>query len=316
VDQVRQRAQLQEENLRLKQLVAELTLDKTMLQEVLSKKMVKPSRRGPVVERLVGSFQVSERRACRMLCVPRATYRYRSCLDARTELRMRIREIAQARVRYGYRKIRVLLNREGWNVGKYLVYRLYTEEGLSLKRMKPAGKRKAARHREERFKPTAPMDFVADQLQDGTRFRSLTIVDVFTREAVGIEVGQSLKGDDVVRTLNCIKLNRGVPKVLFCDNGSEFTSQAMDLWAYRHGVKIDFSRSGKPTDNAFIESFNGTFRAECLDTHWFCDLKEAKQLIEAWRQEYKESRPHASLGDRTPSEFASQIAASRYLAGT
>src|SRR5580700_3258286 len=111
VDQVRQRAQLQEENLRLKQLVAELTLDKTMLQEVLSKKMVKPSRRGPVVERLVGSFQVSERRACRMLCVPRATYRYRSCLDARTELRMRIREIAQARVRYGYRKIRVLLNR-------------------------------------------------------------------------------------------------------------------------------------------------------------------------------------------------------------
>ena len=135
-------------------------------------------------------------------------------------------------------------------------------------------------------------------------------------EAVGIEVGQSLKGDDVVRTLNCIKLNRGVPKVLFCDNGSEFTSQAMDLWAYRHGVKIDFSRPGKPTDNAFVESFNGTFRAECLDTHWFCDLKEARQLIQARKQEYNESRPHASLGDRTPSEFASQIAASRDLAGT
>ncbi len=234
---------------------------------------------------------------------------------------MRIREIAQARVRYGYSKIRVLLNREGWDVGKYLVYRLYTEEGLSLKRMKPAGKRKAVRQRQERLKPAAQnqawsMDFVSDQLQDGTRFRSLTIVDVFTREAVAIEVGQSLKGDDVVRTLNRLKLDREVPKVLFCDNGSEFTSQAMDLWAYRNGSKIDFSRPGKPTDNAFVESFNGTFRAECLDTHWFLDIKEAKRLIEAWRCEYNDSRPHASLGDRTPSEFARERAASRAFSAT
>ena len=254
-------------------------------------------------------------------CVARATYRYRSCLDPRTELRMRIREIAQARVRYGYRKIRVLLNREGWDVGKYLVNRLYTEEGLSLKRMKPAGKRKASRQRAERFKAAGPdeawsKDFVADQLQDGTRFRSLTIVDVYTREAVAIEAGQSLKGDDVVRVLNRMKADRAVPKALFCDNGSEFTSQAMDLWAYRNGVKIDFSRPGKPTDNAFIESFNGTFRAECLDTHWFADLKEAKHPIESWRREYNESRPHASLADRTPSEFASQYAASRVLTET
>jgi putative transposase len=234
---------------------------------------------------------------------------------------MRIREIAQARVRYGYRKIRVLLNREGWEVGKHLVYRLYKEEGLILKRMKPAGKRKAARQREEKFKPVAPdqawsMDFVADQLQDGTRFRSLTIVDVYTREAVAIAVGQSLKGDDVVRTLNQLKFSRGVPKVLFCDNGSEFTSHAMDLWAYQNGAKIDFSKPGKPTDNAFVESFNGTFRSECLNIHWFLDLKEARQLIEAWRREYNDSRPHASLDDRTPSEFASQIAASRDLAAT
>ncbi len=163
-------AQLPEENLRLKKLVAELTLDKAMLQDVLSKKMVKPSRRGPMVERLVGSFQVSERHACRVLRLPRATYRYRSCLDPRTELRMRIREIAQARVGYGYRKIRVLLNREGWDVGKYLVYRLYSEEDLSLKRMKPAGKRKASRQCEEKLKATAPdqawsMDFVCDSFR-------------------------------------------------------------------------------------------------------------------------------------------------------
>jgi putative transposase len=231
---------------------------------------------------------------------------------------MRIREIARARVRYGYRKIRALLNREGWNVGKYLVCRLYKEEGMTLKKMRRQRKRKAIKHREERFQATAPdqawsIDFVADQLQDGRRFRALTVVDIFTREGVAIEVGQSLKGDDVVRTLNRSKNKRGVPKLLFCDNGSEFSSQAMDLWAYQNGVKIDFSRPGKPTDNAFVESFNGTFRAECLDAHWFNDLNEAKRIIEDWRQEYNESRPHRSLGERTPSEFASQIVASRDL---
>ncbi len=139
----------------------------------------------------------------------------------------------------------------------------------------------------------------------------LTIIDVYTRESVAVEAGQSLKGEDVVRTLNRLKYERGVPKILFCDNGSEFTSQAMDLWAYQNGVKIDFSRPGKPTDNAFVESFNGTFRAECLSTHWFQSLPEAKQIIEAWRQEYNESRPHRFLGERTPSEFANQFAASR-----
>ena len=232
---------------------------------------------------------------------------------------MRIREIAQSRVRYGYRKTRALLHREGWDVGKYLVYRLYKEEGLTLKKMRPQRKRKAVKHREERFLANGPnqawsIDFVADQLQDGQRFRALTIVDVFTREGVAITVGLSLKGNDVVRTLNQVKNKRGVPKLLLCDNGSEFTSQAMDLWAYQNGVKIDFSRPGKPTDNAFIESFNGTFRAQCLDAHWFNDLNEARRLIEAWRTEYNESRPHRSLGERTPSEFASQIAASRDLA--
>ena len=136
---------------------------------------------------------------------------------------------------------------------------------------------------------------------------------VYTREAVAIEAGQSLKGDDVVRVLNRMRADRAVPKVLFCDNGSEFTSQAMDLWAYRNGAKIDFSRPGRPTDNAFIESFNGTFRAECLDAHWFQNLADAKQIIETWRREYNESRPHRALANRTPEEFASQIAASRDL---
>jgi putative transposase len=276
---------------------------------------VKPSQRRPVVSYMRDTYRVSERRACRVARVPVSTWRYESMLEPRTALRLRIREIAQARVRYGYRKIRVLLKREGWNVGKKLVYRLYREEGLTL-RYKPRRRRCAASNRRERGKVTAPnhvwsVDFVADQLADGRRFRALTVVDVFTRESLAIEVGQSLKGEDVVRVLTRICSQRAVPKMLFCDNGSEFTSQAMDLWAYRAGIRIDFSRPGKPTDNAHVESFNGTLRAECLDTHWFTTLAEAKEIIEAWRQEYNESRPHRAHGERTPNEIAKEFAASR-----
>ena len=282
--------------------------------------MVKPSRRRPLVEYLCDQYRASERHACRVLRIGRGTYRYKSHHKEWTELRERIREIAKSRVRYGYRKILVLLRREGWQVGKHLVYRLYKEEGLALKK-RPQKRRKAVRHREERFRPTAPdqawsVDFVADQLQDGRRFRSLTIVDVFTRESVAIEVGQGLRGEDVVRTLNRLKHEGRTPKLLFCDNGSEFSGQAMDLWAYQNGAKIDFSRPGKPTDNAFVESFNGTFRDECLNVHWFETLAEAKQLIESWRREYNESRPHRALKERTPNEFASEYAARQALAAT
>ena len=149
-----------------------------------------------------------------------------------------MREIAKVRVRYGYRKIRVLLNREGWNVSRYLAYRLYCEEGLAL-RPRRSHRRRAAEPRRERFRSTAPnqvwsLDFVADQLADERRFRALTVVDVYTRESLAIEAGQGLKGEDVAMVLNRITMQRGAPKVLFCDNGSEFTSQAMDLWAYRN----------------------------------------------------------------------------------
>jgi len=233
---------------------------------------------------------------------------------------MRIREIAQARVRYGYRKIRVLLNREGWGVGKSLMQRLYREEGLGLKQ-RPKRRRRAAEHARERIRASETnqvwsLDFMADQLTDGRRFRVLTIVDVFTRESLAVEVGQSLKGTDVVEVLNQIRARRGAPKMLFCDNGSEFSSQIMDLWAYQNGVRIDFSRPGKPTDNAFIETFNKTLRVECLDTHWFATLEEAKEKIEAWRKGYNESRPHRALGERTPNEFANEVAASRDFIGS
>jgi putative transposase len=238
------------------------------------KKIPGPSRCRQVVEYLHGSYRVSERRACRIARMNRATFRYRSYRDPRKELRMRIREIAQARVRYGYRKIRVLLNREGWKMGKYLVERIYREEGLTLHQRRKR-RRRVAEHRWERFHPTGPnqvwsMDFVADQLADGRRFRSLTVVDIYTRECLAIRSEPRLKGEDVVRALNRIKVSRGVPKMVHCDNGSEFSSQAMDLWAYQNKVRMAFSRPGKPTDNAFVEAFNGTFSGrmpECALVH-------------------------------------------------
>jgi putative transposase len=192
-----------------------------------------------VVSYLRGVYRVSQGRACRVARISVSTFRYQSTQQPRTALRLRIREIAQARIRYGYRKIRVLLKREGWNVGKKLVYRLYREEGLTLS-YKPRRRRCAATNRRERCKPNVPnqawsLDFVADQLADGRRFRALTVVDVFTRESLAIEPGQSLKGTDVVHVLNRICLQRTTP-TLFCDNGSEFTSQAMDLWAYHFFV--------------------------------------------------------------------------------
>jgi len=234
---------------------------------------------------------------------------------------MRIRDLAQARVRYGYRRLRVLLNWEGWRVGKYLVYRLYKEEGLVLKKRPARRKRAATVTRRERVCATRPnqvwsLDFVSDQVADGRRFRALTVVDIYTRESLAIEAAAGLKGADVVRVLNHVKSRRGAPKFLFCDNGSEFTGQAMDLWAHQNHVRIDFSRPGKPTDNAFIESFNGTFRSECLSAHWFGSIGEARQLIETWRQEYNESRPHRALDQRTPREFARQIALSCEVAGS
>ncbi len=198
--------------------------------------------------------------------------------------------------------------------------RLYKEEGLGLEQ-RPKRRRRAAEHGRERVRPTRSnqiwsLDFRADPLTDGRRFRVLTTVDVFTRESLAVEVGPSLKGTHVVEVLNRIRAWRGAPRMLFCDNESEFSSQIMDRWAYQNGVKIDFRRPGKPTDKAYIESFNGTLRAECLDTHWFGAMGEAKETIEAWRRENNESRPHRALGERTPNEFAHEIAASGDLMGS
>lgn len=239
-----------------------------------------------------------------------SVYRYKSRARDSSVLLMRIKEISAARVHYGYRRVHVLLKREGFRDNHKRVYRLYREEGLSLRFKRPK-RNKSARLRQPKHSVTAmnqiwSMDFVADALFDGRRLRALTVVDNYTRESLSIEVGQSLKGEDVVNTLNRIATKRGLPSIIKVDNGSEFISKVMDKWAYERGIELDFSRPGKPTDNAKVESFNGRFRQECLNAHWFLSLEDARRKIDEWRQYYNETRPHSALQWATPAEFARQ----------
>jgi putative transposase len=238
----------------------------------------------------------------------RSTYHYRSLKCGQAVLRKRIREIAETRVRYGYRRIHVLLRREGWRVNAKRVYRLYCEEGLQMRNKTPK-RRVAAKLRDDRRPATATndcwaMDFMADQLFNGQRIRVLTIVDIFSKISPAIGVGFSYKGHDVVGTLEAAIKEYGCPRRIRVDNGPEFVSRDLDLWAYTNGVILDFSRPGKPTDNAYIEGFNSRFRQECLNAYWFLSLMDARSKIEAWRVDYNTVRPHTAIGHLTPVEFA------------
>ena len=230
---------------------------------------------------MTSDYRVSERRACQVIQISRTSYRYRSIRDEQAPLRMRINEIAKVRVRYGYKRIHVLLRREGWAVNHKKVYRIYCEEGLNLRAKKPRRRRSAAGRVQQPpatfFNESWSMDFVTDSLFNGHRFRSLTIVDNFSRECLAIEVGQHIKGEDVVRVVEGLKTERGLPGYIKVDNGPEFISKELDKWAYENKVTLDFSRPGRPVDNAFIESFNGSFRDECLNTNWFLSLEDARR---------------------------------------
>jgi len=263
-----------------------------------------------VVAYVMASHGYSPRRACRLTRQGRSTQRRASRRDPRTELRRRMHEIVATRLRYGYRRVHVMLRRSGWCVGRNVVYRLYREEGLALRSKRPR-RRKMVVLREARYHPRRPnevwsLDFVHDQLSNGQKFRALTVVDVFSREALAIEVGHRLRGEHVVEVLNRLVRQRRAPRYLFVDNGAEFSGHLVDLWAYHHQVRLDFSRPGKPTDNAYIETFNGSLRDECLNLHWFETLVEARQLIEAWRIDYNVSRPHMALCNIPPAEYALQ----------
>ncbi len=249
---------------------------------------MKPAQKRTAVRFFRVGFRVSERRACRVAGVPRSSCRYRSVAQDQTALRVRLRDLAAVRVRYGYRRLHVLLQREGWRVNHKRLYRLYREEGLGIRvrrrRKRVAGPRvlsPPATRPHERWS----LDFLTDSLVDGRRFRVLTIVDNVSRVSPAIEVGVSLTGERVVAILEGLQRSVRAPERIAIDNGPEFVSKALDAWAYRNGVQLEFSRPGKPTDNAYAESFNGHFRAECLDQHWFASLEEARQTVEAWRVE-------------------------------
>ena len=224
---------------------------------------------------------------------------------------MRIREIANNRPRFGYGRIHIMLQREGWNINIKRVHRLYCLEGLQV-RMRRRRKKRLSLHRgmpppatglNERWS----MDFVHDQLTNGRAFRVLTMIDNWSRESLLLEVGFRLTGQTVVDALNRVGKTRKLPSTITVDHGTEFTSLALDEWAHVNRVQLSFTRPGKPTDNGLCESFNGRLRDECLNVHEFKTLEDAQRIIEAWRCDYNHCRPHSSLGNLTPNEFKSRV---------
>ncbi|WZP00260.1 IS3 family transposase [Isosphaeraceae bacterium EP7] len=306
--EVRRLRLLEEENQKLKQLVADLSLDKKMLQDVLAKKILSPPQRRAVVADLTVRFGVSVRRACQVVGYPRSTYHYRRTRDAQEPLRLRLRELATSRVRYGYRRLHILLEREGWAINVKRVDRLYGLERLTLRRKAPR-RRVSSRHRDDRPAIEAAnqawaMDFMSDALSDGGKLRVLTVLDLFTREAVAMRVAPRFTSGQVAEVMAEVSSTRGAPREPRVDNGPEFTGKMLDLWAHLNGVTLDFSRPGKPTDNAFIESFNGRVREECLNQTDFTSLEDARERVESWRVDYNEVRPHGALGNLAPRDFA------------
>ena len=261
-----------------------------------------------LAQSLIENYRVSIRKACKAVMLDRATYYYIPNRRDDSLIRMRIKEIALVRIRYGCQRIFTLLRREGWRDNHKRVHRLYCLEGLNLrtnrKKRSRAGSHRLLRPVVQSINECWSMDFVCDNLFDGKRFRALTIVDNFSRKCHAIHVGQSIKGQEVVQVMERIRYNTAMlPQRIQVDNGTEFISKDFDRWAYENKVTLDYSRPGKPTDNPFIESFNGSFRDECLNVNWFLSLEDACNKIEAWRQEYNSFRPHSSLEGMTPEQI-------------
>ncbi|HBI6868961.1 TPA: IS3 family transposase [Enterobacter cancerogenus] len=308
VPEVKRLKSLEEENARRKKLLAEAMLDKEALQVALGRKLLTTGQKREAVVFMCDATGLSQRRACRLTGLSLSTCRYeaqRPAADA--HLSGRITELALERRRFGYRRIWQLLRREGLHVSHKRVYRIYHLNGLSVKRRR---RRKGlATERFPLLRPDAPnlawsMDFVMDAQANGRRIKCLTCVDDFTKECLTITAAFGISGVQVTRILDSIALFRGYPATKRTDQGPEFTCRALDQWAFEHGVEIRLIQPGKPTQNGFIESFNGRSRDECLNEHWFSDILHARETINDWRQDYNECRPHSSLDYQTPAEFA------------
>ncbi|WP_132966389.1 MULTISPECIES: IS3 family transposase [Rahnella] len=308
VPEVKRLKSLEEENARLKKLLAEAMLDKEALQVALGRKLLTTDQKREAVMLICDATGLSQRRACRLTGLSLSTCRYEAQHPAAdAHLSGRITELALERRRFGYRRIWQLLRREGLHVNHKRVYRLYHLSGLGVKRRR---RRKGlATERLPLLRPAAPnltwsMDFVMDALATGRRIKCLTFVDDFTKECLTVTVAFGISGVQVTRILDSIALFRGYPATIRTDQGPEFTCRALDQWAFEHGVELRLIQPGKPTQNGFIESFNGRFRDECLNEHWFSDVSHARKTISEWRQDYNEYRPHSALNYQAPSEFA------------
>jgi putative transposase len=271
------------------------------------------SARREVVRQLQG-LGLSERQALRLMGMSPSTLRYRPCGDGNVALRERLKELAGQHRRHGYRMLHSRLRIDGWAINVKRTYRVYREEGLMVRKRRR--KKLPVPERQPLVRPTQPnevwsMDFVFDELANGRRVKTLTVVDDCSKEAVQIAVDTSIPALYVTRVLDQVKAKRGLPKVIRTDNGPEFAGRTMQAWAAKNGVELRFIQPGKPVQNAYVESFNGKFRDECLSEHWFLSLDEARAVIEDWRQDYNQFRPHSSLDDLTPEQFRDPLGTGR-----
>lgn len=269
--------------------------------------MVSPQVRRQAVDTLMSERGYGITRACGLIGISRSLYGYRSRRPPDADLVERIGAIAAEKRRYGYRRVHVLLRREGWTVNRKRTNRLYREAGLAVRRRKR--NRIGPFERKPLPKPTEinvswSMDFIADGLIDGRKLRCLAVVDDCSRECLVIEVDTSINGRRVATVLDRLADLRGLPNSITVDHVPEFEGQVLDAWAYQKGVVLNFIRPGKPVENAYIESFNGRFRDECLNEHRFLTLAQTREIIERWRIEYNTERPHSSPSDLTPEEYA------------
>jgi putative transposase len=269
--------------------------------------VVTPAARREAAVYLRSAHDMTERRACRVIGADRASVRYRATRPDDVALRERLKALAQERRRFGYRRLHVLLRREGLIVNKKRLRRIYREEKLMVRRR--GGRKRAMGTRRPIDAPRAPnqrwsLDFVSDQLTDSRRFRVLTVVDDHTRECLALVADTSLSGPRVARELDVLVHRRGRPATIVSDNGTELTSNAILAWADKHTVGWHYIAPGKPQQNGFIESFNGRLRDELLNETLFQSLPQARAVLETWRQDYNEARPHSALGWMTPASYA------------
>lgn len=272
---------------------------------------MRPAQQRAAVVHVQERFGFSQRRACRLVGAVRATVRYQGRHPDDAALRDRLRDLAAQRPRFGYRRLHVLLRREGIIVNHKRIERLYRAEGLAVRR-----RRRKSLTRVLRGRPSAPqrandqwaLDFLHDTVASGRTIRLLSVIDVFTREALALEVDTSLPGSRVVRVLARLVGERGRPGQLVLDNGPELISRALEEWAHQHDIALHFIDPGKPIQNAHCESFHSRLRDECLNEHWFLGLTDARQIVEGWRQDDNRDRPHSALGYQSPTEFAQRVA--------